>query len=101
MTQHGYWGYRGIVVGSSNPDIFVFDGPINPLEHHEKNLSAVKKYHKSIFQSAPQVVAKYVKRNNVKYVALRGARYVHNLKLAVNAKVLSRRGHWYLLEVEK
>lgn len=96
LLQLNYWGYRGVVVGSSSPDLFVFDGPFNPLEAFGKNMSATKKGHKSIFMNSPQNIVKYIRYYNIRYVVLKGTLFAEKLRKAIQTREISRRGDWFL-----
>ncbi len=98
MLQLQYWGYRGVVIGSNNPDMFVFDGPVNPLDNHGRKFSAIKEYHRSIFTLAKADIARYIRALGVRYVALQ-VPYARALVGAVPVKVISQQGPWVLCEV--
>ncbi|MCD4831885.1 MAG: hypothetical protein K8R02_08815 [Anaerohalosphaeraceae bacterium] len=99
LLQLQYWGYRGIVVGSNNPDIFIFDGHVNPLINHGKNFSAIKEYHRSILAFNPAIIKGYIEKNNVHYAVVRGYGPLNNLSKSVKIKVLSQKGYWLLVKI--
>lgn len=101
LLQLSYWGYRGVVVGSNNPNMFIFDGPENPLVNHGQNHVVVKKYHRSIFASHPKVIQDFIRKNNIRYAAIRGVVPLKRLAMSTKISLISQQGYWYLLEIEK
>lgn len=100
LVQLHYWDFRAIIVASNQPDLFIFDGPFNPLVEFDQKFNFQKKYPKSILTEKEENISAFLKNNRIKYAVLLSPELKDYLKKIKNAKEKKKFKRWTVFKIE-
>jgi hypothetical protein len=101
LIQLHYWDFRGIVVGSNNPELFIFDGPFNPLIELDKKIIPIKKQPDSYFITlSDEELEAFFADNNISWAVLKSDSLKQRLEQFEYVKIFHSYNSWTLYKIE-